>query len=159
MSGLINSTGSRSGIIGYHQNPEVPAFFAYLGSSEDSTHGTITFNSTTYNVGSHFNTSSYAFTAPVNGLYSFTLNVSLDGVVDSSNYFGFNFVVGGTNQTWMWIWENSKAHDYWSNCITREFQMDAGDTCYVSLGGSNTGQFTTMRTGATDSSFSGYLIG
>jgi len=160
MSGLINSAGSKSGVIGYDRNPEVPAFYAYgFSGTEDSTHGTVPFNSTKYNVGYHYSTSSYAFTAPVKGLYSFTLNIALNGVSDSVYYFGFNFIVGGVAQTWMWIWENSKAHDYWTNCINREFQMDAGDTSYVSLNGAGTGQFTSMRGGATDCTFSGFLIG
>jgi hypothetical protein len=158
MSGITNSAGSRSGIIGYHQNPEVPAFLASILYARDSTHGTIPFDFITYNVGSHFNVGTYTFTAPVNGLYSFTLNIGFNGIIDSSLYFGFNFVVGGVSQTWQWIWENSKAHDYWTNCTTRQFQMDAGDTCLINLSGSGTGQFN-IRYGTTNSTFSGYLIG
>ena len=141
--------------------PNNPAFHAYIDSltGPDSTHGTVTFNATSYNIGNHYNTSTSTFTAPVDGLYSFTLNVGLDGIVDSTLYFGFNFVVGGVHNMWQFIWENSKAQDYWSKCISREFQMDANDTCYVYLGGSGTGQFSSMRIAATDSTFSGHLIG
>jgi len=157
MSGILSyrAFGGRSGLIG-----ETPAFHAYgFASTEDSAHGTVPFNQTVYNTGGHYNTSSYTFTAPVNGLYAFTLNISLNAINDSSSYFGFNFVIGGTANSWQWIWENSKAHDYWSHCTARQFIMDAGETAYITLQGSGTGQFSSIRGGANDSTFSGFLVG
>ena len=156
MSGLISYTafGEKSGLLG-----ATPAFFAYgFASSPSSAHGTIPFNQTRYNIGGHYNTSAYNFTAPVKGLYGFTLNISLNGVNDSTAYFGFNFIVGGASNAWQWIWENSKAHDYWSQTTSRQFEMGPGDTRYVSLNGSGTGQFGSIRGGQNDSTFSGYLI-
>jgi Ethanolamine utilization protein EutJ (predicted chaperonin) len=59
--------------------PARPAFRAYDASGADHielTHAqvnTLPFDTTEYNIGSHYNTSTYRFTAPVTGVYYFYL--------------------------------------------------------------------------------------
>ena len=54
-----------------------PRFFAWSSNGSTSFSGgdTIVLNSTAYNSGSHYSTSTGYFTAPVNGVYSFTVGI------------------------------------------------------------------------------------
>jgi len=160
MSGLIGGVGSKSGIVISGR----PAFMAYLSSGANADNNEkVLFNTLRYNVGAGFWTSDNTFHAPVSGVYSFTINVSFNGLADSGAYFGFQFVtnnIGATGDgSWMWIWENSKGHDYWSNNVTREFELAAGNTCYVYRNGSAGGQYSSIRAGMNDTTFSGHLVG
>ena len=58
-----------SGII---TRPYQPAFFAWNSTTFTGT-GIVPFNNVTYNIGNHFNTSTGRFTAPVAGIYLFTV--------------------------------------------------------------------------------------
>jgi hypothetical protein len=58
--------------------PNHPAFMVGISATSDATvavNSYIPFNSTAFNTGSYFNTSTYKFTAPVAGVYSFTFNL------------------------------------------------------------------------------------
>jgi hypothetical protein len=142
--------------------PLNPAFYSYLGATADvsTTHRTIEFDSTRYNVGSHFNTTTHTFVAPVAGVYAFQLNIGLNSITESAHYYAFIFQTSNqAADTWMAIQENQKAQDYSSYNFSRSYYMDASDSIFVSLTGSGTGQFTSIRAGAGDCSFSGHLQG
>lgn len=67
----IKITGGSSGA-GIVTKPNQPAFSAFRDSSTvEGLNGTIVFNGTRSNIGSHYNTSTGKFTAPVAGLYQF----------------------------------------------------------------------------------------
>ena len=84
-----------------------PAFYAWDNiTSRSGT--TLTFNSTTYNIGSHFNTSTSRFRTPVAGTYIFAAVIAHD----YANTFGsayFSFYVDGTNHRD--ILEGMPSHD------------------------------------------------
>lgn len=66
--------------------PYQPCFSAYVSSvySASSTASKVLYDGTFINVGSHFNTSTNTFTAPVNGKYKFNARVSIQ--VSSGEY-------------------------------------------------------------------------
>jgi len=93
MSGIIGSTGSKSGVIGPGTFTDSPSFqAAWTDPTSNGVLGTATgstWNATSidkWNHGNHFSTSTGAFTAPVNGRYHFTLSVGLNNS-GSSFYF------------------------------------------------------------------------
>ena len=55
--------------------PAKPAFRAYLTADQSApsanTFTTVQYNATNYNIGGHYNTSTYTFTTPVAGIYYF----------------------------------------------------------------------------------------
>lgn len=58
------------------------AFSAYIGSTQTVTSGaqvTLTFDTERYDLGSNFNTSTYAYTPPSTGYYMFNFAVSFRG--------------------------------------------------------------------------------
>ena len=67
---------SGTGIVTF---PSRPAFFVYNSSNDwtsNVTAGTlIIFNTAKFNVGGHFDLSTYKFTAPVTGLYQFNIRM------------------------------------------------------------------------------------
>lgn len=66
-----------------------PAFSAFLSTDVANATGDgtvvspIPFDSTSYNVGSNFNTSTFTFTAPVSGIYCFITMIGLTGLTSS----------------------------------------------------------------------------
>jgi len=72
-----------------------PSFNAYVSGAAwtlNTTNGVVAFNSIRHNVGSHFSTSTYRFTAPVAGNYFFSYHffmyTSYDN--DTNTYYGFH---------------------------------------------------------------------
>jgi len=60
---------------GFVTKPNQPYFYAGGTANGNVSGGTIPFNSAAHNVGNHFNTSNYTFTAPITGKYLFTCSV------------------------------------------------------------------------------------
>jgi hypothetical protein len=82
-------------ISGYLTTPTRPAFYAW-DNSTSSSGTTLTFDSTTYNIGSHYNTSTSRFRTPVAGTYIFAAVLAHD----YNNTFGsayYSFYVDGSN--------------------------------------------------------------
>jgi len=94
---MLYSPNATSGILkahedGYVHMPYQPAFSAFMNSTVNfntMTDGdTIPFASTNLNVGNHYNTSTYTFTAPVSGTYEFSCYLRLDNINSAAgDYF------------------------------------------------------------------------
>lgn len=92
---------------GIMTTPSRPAFYAWDNvSSRSGT--TLTFNSTTYNVGSHYNTSTSRFKTPVAGTYIFAATISHD-TVNTLGEVIYTFYVDGSNRRD--IMEGTDTHD------------------------------------------------
>lgn len=75
--------------------PLQPFFYARKTTGGTIASGTIVeFNGVTTNIGSHYNSSTYRFTAPINGVYSFTAKVWLSK--NGGSYADFSPRVNGT---------------------------------------------------------------
>ena len=64
--------------------PNQPSFFAYLNNTFTGV-GLVPFDNTVYNTGNHFNTSNGRFTAPVTGVYMFTV-IMASGTVQTARH-------------------------------------------------------------------------
>ena len=134
--------------------PTKPAFRAYSSAGENwqSFGGTgltlFAFDTTGFNVGNHYNTSSYKFVAPVAGLYNFYLQWYGNG---SSNDC-FIKINGTTIAT-----SRYKTADA-TSALTVLCELDSGDEV-TALGRIDTSDSTDWYGGDTYSYFEGYLIG
>jgi len=82
---------------GHVTMPYQPSFNAYLSTGQAIAAGTwtkVNLNTTQWNVGSHFNTSTYRFTAPVDGIYFLSYTVQFPTGINGYLYTGLK--VNGT---------------------------------------------------------------
>lgn len=96
---IAMNTGLTVNSSGIDYNTKQPMFCAYLSASVtnvtgDGTYYSITWNSTTINQSSSFNTTTHLFTAPVTGNYLFILCAQLTGIISThtnmESYMGEN---------------------------------------------------------------------
>lgn len=87
--------------------PSKPAFYAWDNASSRSG-TTLTFNSTTYNVGSHYNTSTSRFKTPVAGTYIFAAVIAHDTPNTLADVY-YSFYVDGSSRRD--IMEGTDTHD------------------------------------------------
>ena len=92
--GGTNTPGERMKIDAYGRvtTPNQPSFAAMKSGNAYSLNGQVfPFNTTTHNVGNHFNTSNYRFTAPVAGRYLFTFY----SILNSSGQGRYEILING----------------------------------------------------------------
>ena len=140
---------------GYVVNPTLPSFVAHVndGTSYSSTSGVLPANETNHNQGNHYSTSTYAFTAPINGVYLFTFSALSNNTSNTSRPM---FYVNGStayNSIRHGI-SNVDSNGSNSNVTSCLIKLVAGD--YVQVASSNGHIY--YYSGA-HSSFSGCLIG
>ena len=102
---------------GHVTMPSQPMFDAYLTAS--STHSSGVYNlstgdswATRANIGNHF--SSGTFTAPVDGRYLFTANITANGSVGAMAYFGCEFQVNGSRRYIHWWGKGGSTSSYFA---------------------------------------------
>ena len=115
-------------------------------------------HSVQHNVGSHFNTSNYRFTAPIAGSYLFSASLRVDDFSSNAQYSYItlkHYNSGGTAQSDKGRDLSSSTGNYKHHAIVSVVYLAAGD--YVNV------QLVTFNDTSTDlndqSWFSGYLLG
>ena len=125
--------------------PYQPAFRAYGSASYDVRTAPVNFNSVIFNIGGHYNTSTYRFTAPVAGTYWF----GVYGIAQStSGQGGLNIRVNGTAHLRSYHLPNERTRG-----VTGIFYLNAND--YVDIGLEDLDTYYL----ANYAYFAGYLIG
>lgn len=139
--------------------PFQPAFFAYGGGISTPSDGSVLpFNSVVTNRGSHFNTSTRRFTAPVSGMYMLTMRITPSGSGTGTICFlrVNGSALGGFSSLTEVFTYNSVNGYHTTSSVTAMVSMNAGDyadtSCVIYNSSSNSIDFSR-------SSFGGYLIG
>tara|TARA_R100000388_G_C7131040_1_gene105447 strand:+ start:51 stop:539 length:489 start_codon:yes stop_codon:yes gene_type:complete len=142
--------------------PDRPAFKAYhsvaSGAHQEVTHNTyviLPLNATDFNIGGHFNTSTYKFTAPTGGIYYFYAQVYQDkagGIRYVAIFKGSTNVARSQSQ--------SSTNDDATATVSQLLQLNAGDTVssYVYHATDTSSSYYTGGDGSY-TYFMGYLVG
>lgn len=137
---IINSSG-------YVTTPYNPAFVARKDSVTNTSYSEVTgYDSTDYNIGSCFSTSTGRFTAPIAGLYFFYVDLGY-----SSNSYSCDICKNGSRYMRL---ESNGAAAYWM-CTSVAISLAANDV--VSLYKSGSGN--NNMGGGNQGGFGGFLIG
>lgn len=132
--------------------PARPAFIAYRTSNQTISNNFVSWTHTLVNTGSHFNTSTGKFTAPVSGLYWFNFILSSG----SSQSLGYSYLdVNGTRvRDFLEAISFGVNTEFHASCIQ---PLNAGDIVGVVVAGAT----FTVEGGNEQyqSRFEGYLIG
>lgn len=112
------------------------------------------------NVGGHYDTSTYKFKVPCDGVYHFSLSVygRLDGSVgDNSNYYWGYLQINGANIGNQYIqgYQNAADYDLSHVMASATFEVKAGDLVHAHF----YAQGTSCSYYAALCAFSGHLIG
>ena len=139
--------------------PYQPMFDAYLTANSNHTSGVYNLSTgdswaTRANIGNHF--SSGTFTAPVDGRYLFTANITANGSVGAMAYFGCEFQVNGSRRYIHWWGKGGSTSSYFAANNSAIMSLAANDIVRLA---SEKAQSTTIVGGAGYTSFTGMLIG
>lgn len=137
---------------GYNVKPGNPSFHAYDNSNDVSVSAGSLFpyDSTLHNVGNHFNTSTYLFTAPISGSYQFNYYTIWYGAA-SSDWISLRVNGARIESGDVHFSNGGNNWDFVGNSIN--YYLNAGD--YVGL---YAGTAHTYH-GGTWGGFSGFLVG
>jgi len=134
-----------------------PSFLAHVsGSYPAMSIATVPFNHAVHNIGSHYSTSTYKFTAPVAGRYYLSYSVRVNHTT-STHIIHPCFRINGTNDTAsLTIHKNDTTGQYMHTSFSYIRQLSASDYVTVSMANGTAGG-GTMQDGQC--SFSGHLLG
>ena len=144
--------------------PYKPSFFATINGGDNTTNsgGVVPFDQTKHNTGSHFDTSTNKFIAPVAGVYFFCTQI---WAKNGTNNARFRFAVDDASNSYST--DNISQNGFHGNSVNREdfgynasivWYLDEGDRFYVKVDNTNLTYYTA---GASDphSYFCGHFIG
>jgi hypothetical protein len=137
--------------------PYQPAFRAKLNNNNyvAITNGSVLpFNSTELNIGGHFNTSTYRFTAPVSGSYMFHLMVYTKCDNSEDAYPGIR--INGTRVVYSYVAHVSgvTGRQDITNVVSYLATLNSGDYVDAIIGGNG-----ETYNGNEESNFCGFLLG
>ena len=129
--------------------PYQPSFLAYPSASYTASGGSAkaTFASTRHNVGSHYNTATSTFTAPVAGNYLFVCDLAMQSSVSALSYMGIGVRKNNTGDIYFGGWghkadgrNNTTAAQYAKTSSQIIMYLAQGDYVepYIELSGSHT---------------------
>ena len=149
--------------------PDRPAYSAFMSSNQSNrstnTNHTVDFDSTLFDIGGNFNTSTFKYIVPKTGIYQFNANIRIDDIDTATDYIRVSLIVtddageGGNKAYRAYRSGNSFAADsaHWGVDISQLVKANASSEVYVEF-------FTYDGTAQTDiisndSYFSGFLVG
>jgi hypothetical protein len=158
---VANSEGISINTSGEVTKPNQPSFSVVKTSDQTlSTTATVTITWETelWDTNSDFTKSTNQFTAPVTGKYYLQAQARIDNLDTAAVYYIFK--IQTSNRTRQEIVDPEFATDltYYTMSLSSVFDMDAGDTAYVSIA-QNGGTASHVDDGQSYTSFSGYLLG
>ena len=151
---------------GHVQNPVQPSFMANGANGNYVSTSPIPFptvsgsgvNTGTHNIGNHYNTSNYTFTAPIAGRYIFHVHLGIIRSENASSQAYPTLLVNGTGVAYTYVkFEVAPTANHYSHThITQILNLAANDAVKVNFSQASGG---TYYNGASESSFQGYFLG
>jgi len=137
--GSVNGSLSVSGNI---INSTRPGFKARISGNPTVAQGTILpFNSTFYNIGNHFNTSTYKFTVPITGFYQVDLQLRIE---TSTNQYLHAMLYDDSNTMIdeLFSLENGNSEAFTAAAGSMMFRLNQGTIVHLRCGYSSAGSRT-----------------
>ena len=142
--------------------PTKPAFRVVRNTSGSTSNYSnayfdIPLNEVSFNVGNHYNLSTYTFTAPVDGVYAFDIQVNMQDM-ESSGWVSLYLEVNGTvdSNTGSRALDDPQGGTFLSISSHDLLQLSAGDTVVPKV---RTDSGDTSVQVREESRFSGFLVG